>query len=42
MFSIVTDAIPIESRMKICLFREQSEKQSAKWDRGLNVWKTLT
>ena len=31
---IMTDAMPIEFRLKICLFREQSEQQSAKWDRG--------
>ena len=33
----VTDAMPIEFRMKIYLFREQSGKQSAMLDPGFNV-----
>ena len=41
LFSIVTVAMPIEFRMKICLFREQSEKQSAKWNRGFKTSVTV-
>ena len=37
VLSIVTDAMSCALRMKMCLFREQSEKQSAKWDQDFNM-----
>ena len=37
VFSIVTGVLPIEFKIKICLFREQSKKQSAKWDRAFTL-----
>ena len=37
VFSIITDVMPIEFRMKICLFCEQSKKQTAKWDHGFTL-----